>query len=344
MARCRKSRKLISDSLLAKLFLANFYLGKAFFEKGFAFFLSFLNIFLSKIQINRDKSHNMVIYILEITKIRYNNILILGGIMENKKISIVKDILLIIIGLCLLVFFIYPQVIGNVVERQNRNSGFVKMTNGNQEIYLLGTWHGIHWTSKEFSLQHLGSVVENLEPDVLLLESRQEQLDLDNLADGPLEMLFSNLTAREISVPVKGIDWWNIDLSNPGQTDELRESNIMKNIIEYSKGEKKVLILIGNAHVSSLQTRFKEAGFSRAEFKNKEKNLMFHSDKESKLFPSGMSFYIEKRIEYEREMVMTGGYKREVIIAAAKNVIVILQEMLETVKTIGENDEIKLTQ
>ena len=257
--------------------------------------------------------------------------------MENKKIFIVKNILLIIIGLCLLVLFIYPQVIGNVIEQQNRNSEFVKMTKGDQKIYILGTWHGANWTSKEFSLQHLGSVVENLEPDVLLLESRQEQLDLDNLADGPLEMLFSNLTARKIGIPVKGIDWWDIDLSNPGQTDDLRDGNIMKNILKYSKGEKKVLIFIGKAHVSTLQAKFKAVGFSRAEFKNKEKNLMFHSDKESKLFPSGMSFYIKKRIEYEREMVISGGYKREVVIAAAKNVIVIMEGLNEEVKKTGES-------
>ena len=83
------------------------------------------------------------------------------------------------------------------------------------------------------------------------------------------------------------------------------------------------------------KTKLQSVGFSKVEFTNKKKNFLFHFDKESKLFPSGMSFYIEKRIEYERKMV--GSYKREVMQSAAKKAIVIMEGLNEEVKKTGES-------
>ncbi|WP_204524435.1 hypothetical protein [Clostridium coskatii] len=46
--------------------------------------------------------------------------------------------------------------------------------------------------STPYSYLNLKSVIENLRPDLLLIESRPEQLKNGNFADGPGEMLSKN--------------------------------------------------------------------------------------------------------------------------------------------------------
>ena len=76
------------------------------------------------------------------------------------------------------------------------------------DVYLLGTIHGDHLTTPAYSLCHIDAVIRNLCPDRLLLEMRPEFLELGSYGDGPAEMPFAALTARELDVDVRGIDWW----------------------------------------------------------------------------------------------------------------------------------------
>jgi hypothetical protein len=76
-----------------------------------------------------------------------------------------------------------------------RDAHFLRLTADRQAVYVLGTIHGDHLSSAAYSLQHVQAVVENLKPDLLLVESRPEELAKDNWADGPIEMPVASLTA-----------------------------------------------------------------------------------------------------------------------------------------------------
>lgn len=55
-----------------------------------------------------------------------------------------------------------------------RNITFVKLQNDKQFIYILGTIHGAHLTTKDYSLWHVEAVINNVRPDLVLVESRPE--------------------------------------------------------------------------------------------------------------------------------------------------------------------------
>ncbi|CAB1240366.1 hypothetical protein ACFHWD_10725 [Clostridium sp. MT-14] len=113
-------------------------------------------------------------------------------------LKIFRNIVILFICLILLLFVIYPQLLNKIAGRMYsslsmttyfRDSSFEKYTKGNQNIYFLGTVHFMSLDSKNFSYLNLKAVIENLKPDLLLIESRPEQLTNNNFADGPGEML-----------------------------------------------------------------------------------------------------------------------------------------------------------
>jgi len=69
-----------------------------------------------------------------------------------------------------------------------RDGHFLRLTGHGQTVYLLGTIHGNHLRSEAYSLWHIQAVVQNLKPDLLLVESRPEELAKGNWGDGPIEM------------------------------------------------------------------------------------------------------------------------------------------------------------
>ncbi|OBR93893.1 hypothetical protein CLRAG_17960 [Clostridium ragsdalei P11] len=168
--------------------------------------------------------------------------------MGRKYIKIFRNCVLAVICIVLVVFIFIPEYVMCFFSRDFYFREYVK---GSEKIYFLGTYHNMTLDSTPYSYLNLKSVIENLRPDLLLIESRPEQLKNGNFADGPGEMLYSHLTANKLGIVVKGVDWWSDSGKNVlNSTNATRDEYINKNILKEIPSHKKVLILMGNAHVT----------------------------------------------------------------------------------------------
>ncbi|MFL0197985.1 hypothetical protein ACJDU8_20820 [Clostridium sp. WILCCON 0269] len=223
--------------------------------------------------------------------------------MRKKRIlKILTSTILILI--CVIIFF-NPEFI---IQMFFRNHYFRKYIKNNQQIYFLGTDHSMSLDTEPFSYLELKSVIENLKPDLVLIESRPEQLDNSNWADGPPKMLYCHLIANRLAIRVKGVDWWTVSSYNiPNSSNPIRDSyiheNIVKNINLYKS--KKILIIMGADHVILEQPKLESVGYKEAFFSVFEKNRLFKIHNKRLTYPKGMTYYIKKRIDYEKNCIGT---------------------------------------
>jgi len=195
----------------------------------------------------------------------------------------------ILVGLVLLLAF-------NLLLPHAKEIPFFRLTDGqNRYVYMLGAIHGAHLEAEWYSLLHLQALIENLSPDLLLVESRPEELTKDNWGDGPIEMPFASLTARSLDIEVQGIDWWTEESLHGDDTE--REDRMFQNILQHLSGHQAVLILTGWSHVGGFKQRLQSAGYKITPFTSAEKQTLFDTSGKVLSFPPGMTFYIQKRIE-----------------------------------------------
>lgn len=76
------------------------------------------------------------------------------------------------------------------------------------EVMVVGTEHRGHLLQPGYPLSWLETLLRSWKPDLLLVEIRPEALAAGHLEDGPLEMSYVTLVARELGIPVVGIDWY----------------------------------------------------------------------------------------------------------------------------------------
>jgi hypothetical protein len=182
-----------------------------------------------------------------------------------------------------------------------RDAHFLRLTGNSQAVYLLGTIHRDHLTSETYSLWHIQSVVENLKPDLLLVESRPEELTRENWADGPIEMPVASLTARSLGIPVAGIDWWRKMGSKPGTSSPERDDHMCQNALDRLPGHRNVLILVGYSHVAELRQRLQRAGYAVDRFDRQEKCELLSTRGGPATFPPGLKRAVRKYIEGARK-------------------------------------------
>ncbi|XMB85367.1 hypothetical protein RJG79_08030 [Mycoplasmatota bacterium WC44] len=184
--------------------------------------------------------------------------------------------------------------------RYNLITKFVEQEN---EIYMIGSLHGMHFQLENFSFLHLKAALENIQPDLLLLESCQEEIEKGNIADGPPEMLYLHLFAKELGIPVKGIDWTDLENSKPGTTNEKRDKEIVKNIINYSKNIKKVMVVYGASHYLLNLPIFENKDFYKVELTNDEIDSIYSNLDDKFEFHKDTAKYIKIRIEEEKKLL-----------------------------------------
>lgn len=209
-----------------------------------------------------------------------------------------------------------------------------------QIVYLLGTIHADHLSTEDYSLLHLEAVIDHLRPDLLLVESRPEELEKDNWGDGPIEMPFASLTARALGIQVAGMDWWRKeDTRNVLElfiitNSEEREERMMQNILLNLPGRRTALILTGFSHIEGFRQRLRAAGFAEANFPSEEKRALFDTGGRTFSFPPGLTNYIQKRIETDEAAAQaeTDPDWR----ARIEDGIAFRQQLLEAIAEVGE--------
>lgn len=107
-----------------------------------------------------------------------------------------------------------------LAPRYARDANFVHFAKHEAEVFILGTIHGRHLATPAYSLAHLKAVIARMKPRLLLVEARPEGIARQRWGDGPVEMPFAALYARQLGIAVDGIDWWTLSdrrrLSPPG--------------------------------------------------------------------------------------------------------------------------------
>lgn len=187
-----------------------------------------------------------------------------------------------------------------VAPQRARDANFIKLTRGPLEVFVLGTIHGKHLSTPDFSLAHLGAAIEALKPDVLLVEARPEELARGRFGDGPIEMPYATLFARARSIPVEGIDWWQPQ-GSLRRTDDNRDDRIFELLKERLPPSGTVLVLIGYSHVPEQRDRLQAEGFLPGVFTDDDKRRVFELGPEPFTFPPGMGEAIRQRIEDAEE-------------------------------------------
>jgi hypothetical protein len=186
-----------------------------------------------------------------------------------------------------------------------RDAHFLRLTGRDQVVYLLGTIHTVHCTSEAYSLWHLDAVIDHLRPDLVLVESRPEELAKNNWGDGPVEMPFASLTARSLGIAVDGVDWWMRSRSRPGTSNPEREDRIFRNTLARLPGHRNILVLVGYSHVSELRDHLAEAGYADAPFDREEKDALFSTSGRQAIFPPGLKHYLKKYVDATRKDLET---------------------------------------
>jgi len=260
---------------------------------------------------------------------------------SGRKAWLIRGAVFLLLVAC--VPFFNPEVRSFVLFKVSpayaRDAHFIRLTGHDRtghemSIYLLGTIHRDHLSSEAYSLQHVQAVVEQLKPDLLLVESRPEELVQGNWADGPIEMPVASLTARAIGIPVAGIDWWQRQGSRPGTSSPERDDRMYQNVLEKVPGHRRVLILVGYSHVAELIARLKPAGYAEERFDRREKQTLFSTNGRPASFPHGLSRALQKYIEaWKKDLEKEPDPNWKSAIEAN---IAVRQKLLEEVEKTGE--------
>jgi hypothetical protein len=184
---------------------------------------------------------------------------------------------------------------GNYSQKENLIWLYRPADNNHQNIYILGTIHQDHFNKHyNFSLAGVQNVIDEIRPDLLLLEIRQETFDKYGALDGPPEMIFAWSYANEKGIIVSGIDYWHPSLSLPNTTYKERDDRIYDNIITASNKKKNILVLIGADHLYKLDERFISHGYQRIRIANKEQYFK-NSDNFNFVYPDSYKAEFNKR-------------------------------------------------
>ena len=211
--------------------------------------------------------------------------------MKNKILKILMIIMMLIISILSIWYYKYIYKYNQIAKFTNES---------NQEIYILGTYHGKHLNKAfNYSLQDITSVIKNINPDMVLIESREDTYKDYNVIDGPIDMIIAYSYCIQENIDIGMIDYWKLnDEVSPRTTDKKRDDIINDNIIEKidsNKDKKKILIICGDTHFHEQIKRFKSQGLKKVHIKNKKE--LFHDNGTFK-YPLLMQKTIEDKINY----------------------------------------------
>ncbi len=181
----------------------------------------------------------------------------------------------------------------------NKNTVFAAFESPQgQETYILGTWHDMHFNKwLNYSMEDILSVVENVQPDIVFIEAREEYFEEYGVMDGPIDMAVVYAYCVENAIPVKMIDWWVVDNeSQSNSTTEKRDDMIFNNInneLAVADPSARVLIVCGASHYHAQSSRFIENGYSKQSISNISD--FFNSTDSQFQYPSTTSAVWEKR-------------------------------------------------
>ncbi len=170
-------------------------------------------------------------------------------------------------------------------------------------VYTLGTRHSKHFYPQcEYSLLDIQSVIDNVNPDYVFIECREEIFKEYQVLDGPQEFQFIYAYCQEKGIQVELIDWYLTDneaVTKRNSTSDERDNQIFYNIydkMEKVKENETVLICYGDMHFYFQQPRMERAGWERVELEKPEQFFVHTEDMFQ--YPEGMTEVLQNCIDY----------------------------------------------
>lgn len=210
---------------------------------------------------------------------------------KHSKLKKVMKCVAIILGIVFaLAAVIYINIKSFTVKRVQSKDG--------QEVYLMGTFHMDHFDSlANYSVEEMLNAIENIDPDVVFIEAREESYEQYGVVDGPIDMCIAYCYCRDHDIPVEMVDYWKVDNENykTNTTTDDRDDHIHQRIMEKLElyKNKKVLVICGFGHLYPQVGRLSDDGFKKTKI-SKVSNLFKGNGKEFS-YPSGICDIWEKR-------------------------------------------------
>lgn len=153
-------------------------------------------------------------------------------------------------------------------------------------VVVVGTIHYDHIGNDHYSFWNLKSVLEILKPELVLVEFRPEANSAGRLGEGPIEMPFIALTAKQFGLRVDGMDDWSEDF-------ETRENHMVENVKNRIGDSRLTLVFTGYSHLPGFVRRLRSSGFSDQPMSKEEIVHIFSMPVEQK-FPDGLAVEYKK--------------------------------------------------
>ncbi len=183
--------------------------------------------------------------------------------------------------------------------KENRLAEF--LSPAGHQVYILGTCHGMHFDKGlNYSMEDVMSCIENVNPDIVLIESKADTYEEHGVLDGPIDMILVYSYCKQNNIPVEMIDWWVVDNDfQTNTTDEERDDHIYENINnQLAKVDEpvRVMIVCGDAHVPEQSARMRRDGWVKNSIK--DRSSYFQSQDAEFTYPSIMAEVVEDKIDY----------------------------------------------
>ena len=146
---------------------------------------------------------------------------------------------------------------------------------GHKDVYILGTIDNAHFNRfLGYSFEDVCNVIDNLDPDLIMITAREDHYRLHGIIDGPIDMSVAYAKAIDNEIPVKMVDWWMIDDIYPEDAStNLRDDNIYIKIsrnLKNAKPNEKILIITGVKHFYEQIARFEVGNLAQQKINNKK--------------------------------------------------------------------------
>lgn len=175
--------------------------------------------------------------------------------------------------------FIFAVVLVIYINLKNFTVKKIIM-NGNQEIYVLGTFHKEHFERyANYSINEMINAIDNIEPDVVFIEAREESFAEYGVVDGPIDMCIAYSYCMDKDIPIEMVDYWKVDnnykanTTNDDRDDHIHE-NIMKKMNLYEN--RRIMVICGFGHLNAQTKRLLADGGKKEKIKNI--SALFQSD------------------------------------------------------------------
>lgn len=199
---------------------------------------------------------------------------------------------------------INDNVVQGSLNKENLVSKYTTLKE--QTVYTVGTLHDAHFgREQDYSLKDLESLMENLNPDYIFIEAREESLEEYDVIDGPIEMIYAYSYGLEHDIPVRLIDYWKIDNNIvTNYSDDFRDNQIFYNMNEKLKeieADKTIVVLYGASHYFYQKPRIELAGWREGKIDNIQD--LFQSSTDEFTYPKGMEVVIDKKMDYAQFII-----------------------------------------